>query len=187
MKHGLETLIDAAGLLQHDPDILVALAGNGAAKRELEKRVGERGLTNVVFLGELPLEQIPLAIGRADICFAGERGDAYQEKLISVKLFEYMACERPVVGSVVGESARVIAESKGGLVICPGDAEAIADSILRLKSDPKRRRAMGKAGLKYVETNYSRSDWARRFEGWLTHLVEERDGSTSLEAAEIRS
>ena len=187
LKHGLEAFIDAAAILKDQKDIVFALAGNGAAGDDLMKRVKNHGIDNVVFLGELPLEQIPTALSRSDVCYAGERGDEYQEKVISVKIFEYMACERPVVGALVGESARIVSESKSGVVVRPGDAQGIADSVLRLKNDPARRRAMGKAGRAYVAANYSRGEWARRFEGWLTRLVEERDSSTSLEAAEIPS
>src|SRR5207249_255169 len=86
------------------------------------------------------------------------------EKIISVKLFEYLACERPVVASQAGESARILRESGGGIVVGPGDARATAGAILSLYRDPERRAAMGRQGRAYVEANYSRSVWAGRLE-----------------------
>jgi hypothetical protein len=45
-----------------------------------------------------------------------------RKKLISVKLFEYMACEKPIVSTVVGEGAGVVDKSCAGFSIEPGDA-----------------------------------------------------------------
>jgi colanic acid biosynthesis glycosyl transferase WcaI len=186
LKHDLDTFIEAAELLRNEKEVVFALAGNGAAKQALVGQCESRGLTNVIFLGELRLADIPKALSRADVCFAGERGGEYQEKLISVKLFEYMACERPIVSTVVGEGARVVDKSCAGFSIESGHASAVAASIMTLKSDPRRRRAMGKSGRAYVEANYSRGEWARRFERWVVELVEERSEEAKLEVAESR-
>jgi glycosyltransferase involved in cell wall biosynthesis len=174
IKHGLETLLDAAEALRERRDICFFLIGNGARRKELEESVAARKLENVLIAAERRVEDIPHVIARADVCFAAVRPEAYPRQLNSVKIFEYLACEKPVVGAVQGESARIIEESRGGLVVKPGDARATAAAILRLYENPSRRAEMGKSGRRYVFENFSRRNWAQRFEQRLRGLFAEK-------------
>ncbi|HWS87557.1 MAG TPA: glycosyltransferase family 4 protein [Pyrinomonadaceae bacterium] len=170
IKHSLEVLLEAAALLREHREIVFFLLGNGARREALLAQARELKLDNVIFGGERPVEEVPSLIARADVCFAAVRPEPYPKKVISVKVFEYMACERPVVGALSGESARVIEESGGGLVVAPGDARATASAILELYRDPSRRAQMGAAGRRYVEEHYSRSAWAARLERRIREL-----------------
>lgn len=164
IKHSLEVLLEAAHILREHKDIVFFLLGNGARKDALVKQAKDLGLENVIFGDERVVGDVPSLISRADVCFAAVRPEPYPKKVISVKVFEYLACERPVVGALSGESARILHESGGGIVVSPGDARGTAEAILSLYSDPARREAMGKAGRSYVNRNYSRSAWAMRLE-----------------------
>ncbi len=171
IKHGLEVLLEAAERLREHKDIVFFLLGNGARRDALIKWVEEKGLDNVIIGNERPLKDVPYLLARADACFAAVRPEPYPKKVISVKVFEYLACERPVVGALSGESARVLEESKGGIVVSPGDSQATADAILSLYNDPARRAHMGKIGRRYVEENFSRSTWAARLEERLCEMT----------------
>jgi len=171
IKHSLEVLLEAAALLREHKDIVFFLLGNGARRDALMKQAAEMDLRNVIFGGERPVTEIPSLLARADVCFAAVRPEPYPKKVISVKVFEYLACEKPVVGALSGESARVLAESGGGIVVAPGDSRATAEAILSLYRDPRRCAIMGKRGRVYVEENYSRSAWASRLEERLRELL----------------
>ena len=171
IKHSLEVLLEAAALLREHRDIVFFLLGDGARREALKARAEEMGLTNVIFGGERPVEEVPPLVARADVCFAAVRPEPYPKKVISVKVFEYLACERPVVGALSGESARVLEESGGGIVVAPGDARATAEAVLALYRDPARRARMGRQGRRYVEENYSRYAWAARLERRLAELT----------------
>ncbi|NNF00886.1 MAG: glycosyltransferase family 4 protein [Pyrinomonadaceae bacterium] len=173
IKHGLETLLEAANILRDREDIVFFLLGNGARREQLEKYIEEKALDNVIIRGEIDIEEVPKVISISDVCFAAFKPEPYAGKLISVKIFEYLACEKPVVGSFEGESAKVIEESKGGIVVAPGDSQAIADAILLLQKDPARRKAMGIAGRQFVEASFSRSKWAGVFERALADLFKQ--------------
>ena len=179
IKHGLEVLLDAAELLQHKKDILFFLLGNGARREALERLIRDKGLDNVVIAEEKPVEVVPHLLARADVCFAACRPEPYPKKLISVKVFEYLACERPVVGCFEGESARIITESGGGIVVPPGQPDRVAEAILSLYDAPELRKSMGIAGREYVERSFSRSDLAMKFE----KLLSERFGHSGNFAA----
>lgn len=172
IKHSLEVLLEAAALLREHKEIVFFLLGNGARRDALRAQAAELKLDNVIFGGERRVEDVPPLVSRADVCFAAVRPEPYPKKVISVKVFEYMACERPVVGALSGESARVLEESGGGIVVPPGDARATASAILELYQDPARRSAMGAAGRRYVEEHYSRSAWAARLERRIGELCD---------------
>ncbi len=171
IKHGLEVLLDAAALLRDQPEVLFCFAGSGPQREALQQCATERGLQNVLFTGEHPVEEIPYLLARADVCISTLRPEPYLEKIVSVKLFEYLACERPAVAVQAGETARVLLESGGGIAVRPGDARGTAEAIRSLFSDPKRRRSMAEQGRRYVERNYSRSVWAAQLEQQLRVLA----------------
>jgi glycosyltransferase involved in cell wall biosynthesis len=163
IKHGLETLLGAAELLRDEPEILFFFLGSGARGQALQEEAQRRGLENVLFADARPVQEVPQLLARADVCVSALLPEPYLEKIISVKLFEYMACEKPVIAAQAGEGALRVEESGGGLVTPPGDAAALAEAIRTLHRDPARRLQMGAAGREYVEKRYSRADWARRF------------------------
>lgn len=173
IKHGLETLLEAAVILRERKDIVFFLLGDGVRREKIERFIEEQSLDNVIIGGEVGVEDVPKVIAGADVCFASFKKGEYTKKIISVKVFEYLACEKPVIGAFEGESAKVIEESNGGIVVSPNDAKAIADAIMKLYDDPSRRNEIGKAGRRYVEANFSRSEWAWKFEQKLADLYEE--------------
>ena len=171
IKHGLGTVIDAAEKLRELHKLVFVLVGNGAARAQLQQRVCAAGLTSVSFPGERPLHDLPFAMARADICVSSLLPEPYLEKIISVKVFEYLACARPVVAAQSGETARIVARSGGGLVVPPGDAGAFAAAVAELAACPERRACMGETGREYVVANYSRSVTARQLERVLERVL----------------
>jgi len=180
IKHGLELLLEAARTLRSNKEIVFFLIGDGARRLMLEKYVETENLDNVIIASQRSVKDVPSVIARANVCFAAVSAEAYPKKLISVKIFEYFACEKPVVGALSGESARVIEESGGGVVVRPGDAEGIAEAILDLYNDKKKCEEMGKAGRRYVEENFSRGIWATRLEQRIATLGAEPPPSTGV-------
>lgn len=174
IKHGLETLLDAAELLKNKKDIIFFLIGNGARREALKKIVKEKSLTNVILAKERDVKDIPYILARADICYASTKPEPYPKKLISIKLFEYMACEKPIIGGFSGESAAIIENSKSGIVVEPGNASALAKAVEELYQDILRCRKMSKAGRRFVEKNYSRSAWAKQFRERIEYLIKEK-------------
>ncbi|RYG25081.1 glycosyltransferase WbuB [bacterium] len=171
IKHGLETILEAAKHLQDEKGIVFFMRGNGPRKEALFDQAKEMGLDNVVFGGEKPMETLPYLISRADVCVTNLLPDAYLEKIISVKIFEYMACEKPVVAALAGESAKVITDADAGFVVPAGDGKAMADAIRKLYKDRELCEAMGKRGRKHVEENYSRELIAKRLAETLGQLA----------------
>lgn len=171
IKHGLETVLDVAALLRDRDDVVFFLRGEGPRRAALEAHARELGLSNVMFGGERPIEEVPFLLARADVCVTNLLPDAYLEKIVSVKVFEYLASARPVVGGLRGEGARILEQSGGGIAVEPGDTRAMAEAIRGLLDDPTRRAEMGAAGRRYVVEHHSRGAIAARLEELLAEVT----------------
>jgi glycosyltransferase involved in cell wall biosynthesis len=73
------------------------------------------------------------------------------------KLFDYMASSLAIVASDVPPMRRVIEETGAGVLVPPGDVDALADAFVRLLLDPARCRELGERGRRAVEGRYN---WA---------------------------
>jgi len=79
------------------------------------------------------------------------------------KVQSCMAAGRPIIGSISGEGARVIAQSGCGLAVPPGDENALAAAILSLLDD-ENREDMGRKGREYYERNFTKEKFLDRLE-----------------------
>jgi lipopolysaccharide/colanic/teichoic acid biosynthesis glycosyltransferase/glycosyltransferase involved in cell wall biosynthesis len=155
LVHGMEALMEAAERLR-DHDVRFLLVGDGVAKPALERRASEARLDRVEFRPSLPPEQLVETIRAADVCVATTRAHEFSGETIPVKLFDYMACGKPVVAAVRGDAADVVRGSGAGVVVAPGDGPALAEAILDLAVHEEKRVELGRAGPEFVRRNYSR-------------------------------
>ena len=162
ISHGLTAVADAAAKLQDLTHIRFAFVGEGAAKPELQARIGELGLDNVVTLPGVPREEVPGLLAAADICLAPLRDVPLFSTFIPSKIFEYLGAGRAVIGALRGEPARILQQA-GAVVVEPEQPELLADAIRQLAEDPERRAAMGAEGRQHVEAEFDRRQLAAQY------------------------
>jgi lipopolysaccharide/colanic/teichoic acid biosynthesis glycosyltransferase/glycosyltransferase involved in cell wall biosynthesis len=155
LVHGMEALLDAAERLR-ERDMRFVLVGDGVAKRALQERAARAGLARVEFHPSVAPERLVEWIRNADVCVATTRDHPFCGETIPVKLFDYLACGRPVVGAVSGDAAAVLEASGAAVVVAPGDGAALASALMELAERPERRSQLGAAGPPFVERLYSR-------------------------------
>jgi glycosyltransferase involved in cell wall biosynthesis len=163
MAHGLGTILEAASLLRHDDRYRFLLIGDGAEKRGLQQRAASQGLTNVLFLDQLPHEAIPDHVRAADVTLVLLRDRALFRSVIPSKIFEFMGTARPVVIGVDGEARRLVEAAGAGVFVPPEDAATLAATLRRLDSDATARSRMGQSGRDFVERHFSRQAQARLY------------------------
>jgi lipopolysaccharide/colanic/teichoic acid biosynthesis glycosyltransferase len=154
--HGMEALLDAAERLRERQDLRFVFIGDGVAKESLQQRARESGLTRVEFLPSMAPERLVEQIQAAGICVATMRDHPQCAEAVPVKLYDYLACGRPVVAAVAGDAARLIEASGAGLVVPPEDGAALAGALVALSADPVRRAALAASGPRFIEAGYSR-------------------------------
>jgi putative colanic acid biosynthesis glycosyltransferase WcaI len=172
LVHGMEVLLDAAERLKDRDDLEFVFVGDGVAKPALEARAAQANLTRVTFHPSVAPERLVEWIQAADVCVATTRDHPFCGETIPVKLFDYLACGRPVVAAVRGDAADVVLASGGGVVVEPGDGASLAGALTALADDPARCAVLGAAGPPFVARQYSRKALGDR----LVAIVEETYG-----------
>jgi glycosyltransferase involved in cell wall biosynthesis len=164
MAHGLGMLIEAAEQLQRMlPSAVFLLIGEGAEKEHLVQLASARGLNNITFLGQQPRENIPAYISGADACLVMLKKTELFKTVIPTKLLEYMACEKPVIAAVDGQTRGLVETARAGIFVEPESSRILVEAITALASDPDRRKAMGAAGRSFIVTQLSRESTARSY------------------------
>jgi lipopolysaccharide/colanic/teichoic acid biosynthesis glycosyltransferase/glycosyltransferase involved in cell wall biosynthesis len=156
LVHGMEALVDAIERLRDRDDLRWVLVGDGVAKDAIAQRIEAGGLQHVTLRPSEPPAALVGSIRDADVCVATTRAHVFSGETIPVKIFDYLACGRPVVAAVSGDAAEIVEGSGGGIVVTPGDGEALAGAVTRLAADPALRERLGAAGPPFVARQYSR-------------------------------
>ncbi|MGH9469982.1 MAG: glycosyltransferase family 4 protein [Terriglobia bacterium] len=174
MAHGLEVVLDAAARLRDRAEIVFLLAGGGAERENICRRLRESGLTSVRYLGKQPRENVPGLLAAADACLVPLRSSEVFKSAIPSKTFEAMAAARPVILGVEGETKEIVLEAGAGLCVAPGDAEALASAVIRLQQNPDLRRKLGANGRRAVLATYTRRRQASAYVDLLNELAAAR-------------
>lgn len=172
ISHALSRVLDAVAATKDD-GIHWVFVGEGAEKAMLIARAEEMGLKNVTFLPGQAKHLMPAWYAACDVALVPLRNIPLFEQFIPSKMFEIMACERAIIGSVRGEARAILDASGSAITVGPEDAEAIAQAARDLKADPARRTQMGRAGRQFVMANFDRLELARRYAVLLQAVVEE--------------
>ncbi|MGH9365781.1 MAG: glycosyltransferase family 4 protein [Thermoanaerobaculia bacterium] len=171
ISHALERVLEAAQRLRGEPNIRFGFVGDGARKAELVRLAAQRGLTNVAFLPAQPRESVPDLYRSADLCLVPLRDVPLFSTFIPSKMFEIMACGRPILGSLRGEAGRILEESGCAVVVAPEDVGAIASAIRDLDQSRAACAALGVRGRTYVEQHYDRALLAKTYRQCLEDLA----------------
>ena len=163
ISHGLSKILDVASRFRHEPEVCIVFVGDGAEKPALVRRAEEMGLSNVHFLPSQPRETMPGWYAAADVVLVPLRDIPLFDTFIPSKIFEILACERPIVGSVRGEARRILERSGGALVVDPEDVDAIAHAIRTLREDGALRARLAQSGGAFARAEYDRRVLARRY------------------------
>jgi glycosyltransferase involved in cell wall biosynthesis len=156
--HGVKDLIYIATKLEEDFRFL--MVGNNL--EELMKDAEENGvLFKFIFAGFVKHEDIPQYIFAADVAIApfnpkefkmmGEYGFYFSP----VKIFEYMACGKPIVTSDIEIVRDIIIENECGLLAEPGDINSFVSQINKLFINKRLMDKLGENGRKAVIKKYS--------------------------------
>lgn len=164
----LDVLLDAALILQRGghAGIRFEIVGGGPEREALMRRAAHAGLTNVVFEDFMPKQKLFSHMKSAD-AFIGSLADLphYDEfGVISSKLIDYMAMNRPIIYAT-GMKNHLTLQADAGLVVAPRDPSALADAVLAMsRMDTAQRAKFGANALRYVMQNHDLRTLAKRVE-----------------------
>lgn len=129
-QKGVSTLVAAAGLLE-DPSARLLLVGDSPERKTLEKEAKRIGVGDRLhFVGFVAHERLPAVLAHADLLVLPS---IYAE--LGTVLLEAMQAALPIVASKTGGIPDVIEDGVNGLLLPPGEPEALAHAIDRLLAD----------------------------------------------------
>lgn len=155
MAHGLETLVEAAEILQGTPaaiNIHFLVLGDGARKGVIKGLASQKNLKNITFIDTVPKSEVGDYWSLLDVSIIHLKKDPLFEKVIPSKLFECMGMGIPVLHGVLGESAEIVNCLGVGKTISPESPRELALELMTMpvnstSLDQMRRAALNSAGI----------------------------------------
>ncbi len=160
---GVQHLLEAFDRIhgRAEPRPVLIYFGDGPymdALRSMRQRLDARD--DIVLAGYRP--DAADLLGGADVCVV----PSIWAEAFGLAALEPAARGVPVVASRTGGIPEVVRDGETGVLVPPGDVEALAAAMATLLADPERRRSMGAAAREHAEAHFSRGAQLRE----LTHL-----------------
>jgi glycosyltransferase involved in cell wall biosynthesis len=152
---GVVPLLEAAAKLRTERDIEVVIVGKASEGGAAAKTIERLGLEDTVrFMTGLPEKELVDIFGSANVGVVPSLYEGF-----SIPAVEAMACATPLIATTGGALPEVCGtDGKTAVLVSPGDPAELADALDALLSDDARRKKIGVAGRKRIETSYT---WRR--------------------------
>jgi colanic acid biosynthesis glycosyl transferase WcaI len=173
-KQGWEFVIEAAR--QVGPGVQLLIVGDGHQREWLTDEVERLGVTNVRWLPLVAEEDYPDLLNAADVLLMPQR-ETEADMSVPGKITSYLAAGRPILAAASphSETAKIVFESGGGVVVEPGDGVALGRALRAMLDDPAQRARYAAASLAYADRELDREAGIRRFVEWAEALAERRE------------
>lgn len=170
--HDLDSVIRAVPAVREAvPGVCFLVVGDGQMRTSVERLADRLGVRDAcLFPGRVPFDQVPQWIGASDACvvlnnptrlYAGD----------SMKLWEYLACARPVVATVGPGFGDAVEALGSGLAVKVDDVEGLAQALVRLLQDPEERMRMGARGRAAVQQAHTWDARAAELESLFERMI----------------
>jgi len=147
VRKGHAVLLDALARLR-DPRLHAVVVGEGECAAALERRAKALGIADRVRFTGFSRE-IPDVLRGLDVFVLPSLCEGFPNTLV-----EAMSTGLPCIATSLGCISEIVDHGRNGLLVAPGDAEALATALRQLIADPARRRALGSGARRRVETGF---------------------------------
>ncbi|MBW2032856.1 MAG: glycosyltransferase [Deltaproteobacteria bacterium] len=155
-----------ARIVQHHPNAMLSVAGDGPLKSDLLKYANDLGIGNrVEFLGLV--DDIWPVVAITDICVLA----SVDREGLGIALIEAMCQGKPVIGTRVGGITEIIEDGVNGYLVPPKNVEALAGRLGTLINGKTARQRMGKAGYAKFREKFDANIMIGRIENAYDTLV----------------
>lgn len=165
----VETIIKAANEVSEKSNIIFHIVGDGSKLEECKKIAKGLGLTNVMFYGRHPLNEMPEFYGIADAMLITLKDNKTLSYTLPGKVQSYMAAGKPIIGSINGETRRVILKAHCGLCCEAENYKGLANLILDFCNSDKKEE-MATNAQKFYFANFSKERFISKLENALLDL-----------------
>jgi colanic acid biosynthesis glycosyl transferase WcaI len=175
--HDMTTLLDAAERLQDDAGVVFLFIGGGSQHDRLRIEAKQRDLNNLIFRPYQPRELLGKTLTVPDVHLVSLRPE-FEGLVVPSKYYGVAAAGLPCIfiGDPSGEIAQVLRRGASGVTVAPGDGEALARTILRLRNDSEQCAAMGKAARREFDARFDQPIALAKWEALLRGAKAEETG-----------
>ena len=154
------TIIEAAKILRDRKDIRWHILGDGIDLESCKKKAKEYGLDSIIFYGRKPVDEMPKYYEMADAMIVTMIDNPVISKTLPGKVQTYMAAGKPIIGSINGETDRIIKEAKCGFCGQAEDPVELKNNILSFISTGMKEELKINA-RKYYLDNFSKEKFIK--------------------------
>jgi glycosyltransferase involved in cell wall biosynthesis len=164
-----KTLVDALPRIrEHIPEVRCVFAGRDDLDGHIQRYVHEKQLEDtVIFTG--CRQDVPQILSMFEVFLLPSLWEG-----LPVSILEAMAMKKPVIATSVGGIPELVDHKKTGILIPPGDPEALADAVIFLLDNPAIAANMGSAGYERVQQEFSIQTLVAKTEAVYEQLIERR-------------
>ncbi len=171
----VETILQAAHFLKDMQNVKFVFVGSGSMLDWVCSTKDELELSNVFVAGRFPMDVMPLIYRKSSALLVSLKDEEIFSKTVPSKIQAYLAAGKPIIASLNGEGARVVAEARAGLTCKAEDAGALAKCVRDLYAMPDGARSrMGKSGYAYFLEHFEMTRQAQN----LVEILEKRIAQT---------
>ena len=158
VAQSFDTIIGAFELLRNKNINLVVL-GDGRDKERVQKIINYKGISDkFYFLGSFPAKKMPNFFACADALLISLKRANIFSYTIPGKLQSYLACGRPIIGSLDGIGNKIIINSKSGYASEAENEKLLADNILKIyNASESEKEKFSSNAIKYFKGNFSKN------------------------------
>ncbi len=169
--YGIAYLVRAVAMIRDRvPELKMILVGKGRQEDSIRQLCRELGLEDRVhFPGWIPNAELPRTMAQFDVMVMPSLYESF-----GVSALEASACGVPVIASDAGGIPEVVVDGQTGLLVPPGDPQAIADRLLFLHENRDLARELGRNGRAFVREKYEWSACVEQVERIYQRLLAER-------------
>ncbi|MBD2559459.1 MULTISPECIES: glycosyltransferase family 4 protein [Nostoc] len=175
LTQGLESVVKAASVLRHIPDIIFVIVGEAKGLERLQQECLDCGADNVLLLPFQPRKYLPQMLAAADVGLVVQKKNVVSFNMPS-KIQVLLASGGALVASVPdnGTAARAIRQSGGGVIVPPEDPQALAMAILDLYQNPEKVKTLGYKSRQYAVEHYAFEQALNQYESLCYSLTADR-------------
>ena len=148
MAHKIDFLIDC---IKGSSEYILMILGNGAERENLEKKIQEEGISNVVLLDSVPKHEVPDYIALQDAALINLRKSDLFKTVIPSKIFETAAMRIPILLGVDGEAREIIEEFGAGIYYEPENMDDFKKKLESLFSSKEIYQSCQEGGEKLAK------------------------------------
>ena len=173
-KDGILGMIEALGIASLKLDIPLHFVSTGSIdtsphKKEMKIIIDTYNLSDRIhFLGFISSEEIRKQLSYASMVIINKYVNQQNTYCFSTKLAEYMAAEKPIIITRVGEAMNWLSNKKDSFIIEPGDTKELADTIINVLNDKDNSKVVGKAAKELCKHSFD----YRCYKSSLANMIE---------------